>query len=529
MSRSPHDSRSVAAAVTAAGRLLRDRPASVLPAYLLSVGLTAAARVPLVVGLGIALASLSNAGRLEPLVRAVVELQEAASQGDGASGLAGPGVDDPLPPGVTDALEGLVTPTAVAAVGGGIVGALLFGVLIRGVVSAVVYGTVWTALDSSRGDDAEIHDALTGGVANAGRWRTYLGIVLVRILVAVVAVGVPLAVAGIALASVASGTAALGAVGILGSVVLVGVGALTFVLAFFLLAFAEAAATVDSVGAGGAVRRSLGFIRAHPAEAVAFALVAVGGYVAVAVGVTVANVAGFGSLGGLLLPLVVAPILDAGAVALYAGVQTVPASDRDSVTTVARRTLGYGVRAVGGFLRGHPLAVVAAHAVLAGGIVVGYRTTAAYGVTAPPPADVGNVFGAVAVGPFVTIAVNNWLVGVGLAFGGLAFGVPAVSGLVFNGVLIGALAGVFDQTAFLALVAPHGVLELPVIAVTGALGFHLGVVGWRAVRGRADAATVADELRRAAVVLVGIGVLLVVAAAIEAFLTPVIAAQVLGG
>ncbi|MFC7135767.1 stage II sporulation protein M [Halobaculum litoreum] len=128
---------------------------------------------------------------------------------------------------------------------------------------------------------------------------------------------------------------------------------------------------------------------------------------------------------------------------------------------------------------------------LVAGIAVGYATTAPYGVTAEGPADVAGVFGAVAVGPFVTIAANNWVVSAGLAYGGLAFGLPAVSGLAFNGVLVGALAGVFDRTAFLALVAPHGVLELPVIAVAGGLGLHLGGVGWRAVRGETDAERVA--------------------------------------
>ncbi|MFC6795032.1 stage II sporulation protein M [Halobaculum halobium] len=163
------------------------------------------------------------------------------------------------------------------------------------------------------------------------------------------------------------------------------------------------------------------------------------------------------------------------------------------------------------------------------GIAAGYATTAPYGVTASGPEDVAGVFGTVPVGPFVTIAANNWLVSAGLAYGGIAFGVPAVSGLLFNGVLVGALAGVFDRLAFLALVAPHGVLELPVIAVAGGLGLHLGGVGWRAVRGRTNPDEVATALERAARVLVGIGILLIVAAAIEAFVTPRVAAVVLGG
>ncbi|WP_284012859.1 stage II sporulation protein M [Halobaculum litoreum] len=292
----------------------------------------------------------------------------------------------------------------------------------------------------------------------------------------------------------------------------------------------------------GAIRASLGFVRRHPAHAVGFALVALGGYVAAVVAVALANAAGAGSLGGIVLPLVVAPFLDAAATALYAGVDGTTSAgsgagsgsgsgsaERRPATARVRAGLGLGWRELVGFCRGHAPAVAAALGVLVAGIAVGYATTAPYGVTAEGPADVAGVFGAVAVGPFVTIAANNWVVSAGLAYGGLAFGLPAVSGLAFNGVLVGALAGVFDRTAFLALVAPHGVLELPVIAVAGGLGLHLGGVGWRAVRGETDAERVAGELERAAWVLVGIGVLLVVAAAIEAFLTPRIAAAVLGG
>jgi uncharacterized membrane protein SpoIIM required for sporulation len=79
----------------------------------------------------------------------------------------------------------------------------------------------------------------------------------------------------------------------------------------------------------------------------------------------------------------------------------------------------------------------------------------------------------------------------------------------------------------LALVAPHGVIEIPVLVVTWGLGLHLAGVGWRAVRGETDAASVADRLRETAHVLGGAAVLLVVAALVEAFLTPEIAALVL--
>ncbi|QZY00884.1 stage II sporulation protein M [Halobaculum rubrum] len=532
MSRPSDESRSVSTALTAAGRLLRDRPAAILPAYLLSIGLTAAARVPLTVGIGVAVASLAATGRLEPLVRAAVELQEAArSDGGSGAGLAPGAGSDPgaggLPAGageaLTDAAANAATPTVVAAIGAGVVGAVLVGLLAGSLGSAVTYGAVWGGLGGRA--------PLVSGVRSAGRWRTFLGLALVRATVLVVTIGLPLFV-GLNLAvsqPVIAGDAAAGVAAVLLTVALVGFGALLVVLAYFLLAFAESAAIVDDAGTVDSIRASLGFVRDHPAHAIGFALVAVGGYVAVAVAVAAANAAGAGSLGGIVLPLLVAPLLDTGATALYAGVDGAEPVERPGAGARARRALRLGWSELAGFVRGHAIAVLAALATLAAGIVAGYATTAPYGVTASGPSDVAGVFGAVPIGPFVTIAANNWLVSAGLVYGGVALGVPAVSGLLFNGVLVGALAGVFDRTAFLALVAPHGVLELPVIAVAGGLGLQLGGVGWRAVRGRADAETVAGELERAAYVLVGIGVLLVIASAIEAFLTPRIAAAVLGG
>ena len=534
MSRSSEESRSVSTALTAAGRLLRDRPAAVLPAYLLSVGLTTAARVPLTIGIGVAVASLAATGRLEPLVRAAVELQEAArSDGGSGAGLAPEAGTDPdaggggLPAGaveaLTDAAANAVTPMVVAVIGAGVVGAILVGLLAGALGSAVTYGTVWGGLGG--------REPLVSGVRAAGRWRTFLGLAIVRAIVVVVAVGIPLFV-GVNLAvspMVTAGDAAAGVAAILLTLATVGLGVLLVLLAYFLLAFAESAAIVDDAGTVDSIRASLGFVRDHPAHALGFALVAVGGYVAVGITIGVANAAGAGSLGGIVLPLFIAPLLDAGATALYAGSDGPEPVERPGAGARIRWMLRSGWSELSGFVRSHPIAVLAALATLTVGIVAGYTTTAPYGVTASGPSDVAGVFGAVPIGPFVTIAANNWLVSAGLAYGGVALGVPAVSGLLFNGVLVGALAGVFDRTAFLALVAPHGVLELPVIAVAGGLGLHLGGVGWRAVRGRADAETVAGELERAAYVLVGIGVLLVIASAIEAFLTPRVAAAVLGG
>ena len=146
----------------------------------------------------------------------------------------------------------------------------------------------------------------------------------------------------------------------------------------------------------------------------------------------------------------------------------------------------------------------------------------------PTPTDPSLVFGAVPVGPFVNIAVNNWLVATTAAFSGVFAGAPTVGTLLFNGLLIGGVAGVVDPTVFVAFVAPHGVIELPAIAVAGGVGLRLGHVAWGVWRGSRPREALVTEIGRAWRLAVGLSVVFVVAGFVEAFVTPQVAAAVLG-
>ncbi|MFB6242790.1 MAG: stage II sporulation protein M, partial [Halobaculum sp.] len=210
------------------------------------------------------------------------------------------------------------------------------------------------------------------------------------------------------------------------------------------------------------------------------------------------------------------------------GAPTVYKRDRGPLVDSLRALFVGGTRQFGQFAVTHPLSVFLSTVAFVAGTLGGWRLTAPAGVRVPPPTDVARVFGTVPVNDFLNIAANNWLVAVSGVYSGLAFGLPAAVGGAFNGALVGALAGAFDLRALAVLVAPHGVIEIPTLLVAWGVGIHLGGVGWRAVRGRTDAATVAERLQTAAHALAGVAVLLVVASFVEAFLTPQIAAFVLG-
>ncbi|MFC6767624.1 stage II sporulation protein M, partial [Natrinema soli] len=126
-----------------------------------------------------------------------------------------------------------------------------------------------------------------------------------------------------------------------------------------------------------------------------------------------------------------------------------------------------------------------------------------------PPTMAANLFG------------NNWFVALTTAYAGVALAVPAIASLLFNGVFLGIMARLeVDPLELAAFVVPHGVLEIPAILIAGALGVSVGVTAWRTWRARASRTALADALERAFWVLIGIGILLAIAAVIEGFVSP---------
>jgi uncharacterized membrane protein SpoIIM required for sporulation len=94
--------------------------------------------------------------------------------------------------------------------------------------------------------------------------------------------------------------------------------------------------------------------------------------------------------------------------------------------------------------------------------------------------------------------------------------------LVVNGANVGLVAGLFaavgQQPKFWGLILPHGLLEISAVVVAGAAGLRLG---WTVIDpgDRPRLAALADEGRRAAVVVLGLVAAFAVAGLIEGFVT----------
>jgi len=109
--------------------------------------------------------------------------------------------------------------------------------------------------------------------------------------------------------------------------------------------------------------------------------------------------------------------------------------------------------------------------------------------------------------------------------GHVAFAAPTIFTLLVNGALIGLLARLFiegglDPLAFAAGIAPHGVVELPALLLAAGFAFALAA---KRLRGK----TVPGLGSRLGFLLRVIAPLLLMAAVLEVYLTPLVLARFL--
>jgi uncharacterized membrane protein SpoIIM required for sporulation len=108
-----------------------------------------------------------------------------------------------------------------------------------------------------------------------------------------------------------------------------------------------------------------------------------------------------------------------------------------------------------------------------------------------------------------------------LAFAlGFAFGIPSLMLLVHNMAMLGAMLWLFSEagllTEFSAWLSVHGTTELFGILLSGAAGLHIGrSMAFPGNKSVLEAASISG--RRSAVVMVGVVIMMVVAAMLEAF------------
>lgn len=128
---------------------------------------------------------------------------------------------------------------------------------------------------------------------------------------------------------------------------------------------------------------------------------------------------------------------------------------------------------------------------------------------------------------FRAILVNNLLAMAVILLGVLTFGLLTAAALFFNGVLLGLVvalaAGDLGLVTALALVAPHGVFELPALFVVGSVVFRTVHRAVRYLRRTDETLLTREELREAAALLGVAALLIVVAAWIEVNVTVAIA------
>jgi uncharacterized membrane protein SpoIIM required for sporulation len=121
------------------------------------------------------------------------------------------------------------------------------------------------------------------------------------------------------------------------------------------------------------------------------------------------------------------------------------------------------------------------------------------------------------------IFTNNIRVSLVAFAGGLTLGVATLAVVGYNGVIVGALAGLTidngNFSVFVRYVAPHGLLELSCIAVSACAGLR---IAWSVIEpgpfSRVE--SLAGAAREAVVLVLGTAAWLVVAGLTEGFLTP---------
>lgn len=487
-------------ALRSGGRVLLDRPREILPLYLFELSVMVIIRVPVYLGGVILFWLVTRDGRLQRVIREIRRLS--------FGNFRDPSLERYRP--LAHAIESLFTPTVVAVLVLTVVCAFVISIIAQSVAMAGTIHTVYAGLTDRR--------PVSAGISGIARdTLRMIGLQLIQ--------GFLVLLPGVLFAVVLFTGQGVVQVALL---FLIGfLWALWILVLAVLFLFTEQAIVIDDIGPLASVRRSAGFIRDRFVDVLVYIVLSVVASIGLVVFTFLTSGFGLSQFIMIVGALFITPFFDLVKTGLYT----------ESITPLERTTDGFlhrtiaafgtGLRRLGGFLIDHPLAMLLSAGFFIGGIAAGWMAVSGIEPIATPSHGIGSVFGPFPADMFVQLSANNWLVAAGTTFSGLAFAVPSITNLLFNGLIIGGVAGITAPTAFVVLVAPHGIIELPALILSGGVGLHLGRVGWSGIRGRRSADEIAGELERAYYIVLGLAPLFVIAAFIEAFLTPWIAEMVL--
>lgn len=481
----------------------RRRPSDLFPFYMLGVALPAITQTIAILGGGALLVYLWTTSRLTTFQEEFAMLEEPP--GPEAS------QDEMLEwsEQAAAAFDPLITLPSVGLLAVTILGILLSALLFTAIVSAGQLATCFARLRDERG--------MVAGIAGVRKfWLRMTGLYLLEFVLWIVLTVSVLAIVG--LAAIFSVVLAI-FVGIFAGFGWL-IGAVV-IRAIFV--FAPVALIVRDTSVFGALRESGGYIRGDFVGAVS--------YYAIAIGLLIIYSGMSGSLAALgaptfaplLLFLVITPFLDLLKTTLFGDHHDLvrpPDPPQRTILSQGRSGLRRGLRETATFVRTTGGYHAAALAIVVLGFVAGWITLepllvdVEFGISE----RVGFLFAPTA--PLYYFG-NNWTVMMSIGMAGLALTIPSLVVLAVNGFVLA--FGIFiepEPLELLAFVVPHGIFEFPALLISGALGLYLGIAFWKTWRGRWTRERFATTLQRSFWVLVGIGILLAIAAVIEGWFSP---------
>ena len=126
----------------------------------------------------------------------------------------------------------------------------------------------------------------------------------------------------------------------------------------------------------------------------------------------------------------------------------------------------------------------------------------------------------------VDLFLHNWLVSIAAAMSGIGFAFPSFEIILFNGFILGILNPLVPTlTMLLAVILPHGIIEIPAFLLAGSVGIKLGYAALKTKTqpGPESSEYLSTILRQTVYIVIGLAPLFLIAGLIEADLTPVIA------